>query len=692
MDRVAALLTAPLLPAWAVATRLHPRWSRHWRQRWGLAVPPIQPGAVWVHAASVGEIGAAWALVRALPDPVLLTADTDTGVERAAWLARGRPGVAVGARPVDHGWPLAPLWAEARPRAVVFVEGTFWPTLAWRARRAGVPVYRVSAKVGPRTARFAPLLRAWWWPVDRVWARDPASAAQLARLHRCPVEVGGDLKRAAGAAGPNPLRWPGPFVVGASTREGDEERLLAAVERTVQVLLAPRHPERFAAVAAWLDASGSLWARRTDLVDGRVPEDVEVVLLDTVGELAAALVGAELAFIGGTFDPAIGGHSPWEAAAAGVPVVAGPCTAGQGSAFAVVGASVDADLAEAIRRRRPPAPVDARIPFAADLIAALGPPAPETAPRPWLAPLAALYGAASDGWHFAWERGWRQCAWVGVPVISVGSTNARSPGRTSIVLALVRALRARGEVVGVALRGYRRVQRGGVQVSWEDPSADALGDEGALAALAGAQVAAGPDRVAAARALVAAGCTVLVLDDGLQHRALGRDLELVVVDARFPGARGLLPAGERRERRAIPARTDRVLVQHGDAIARRLGPWTRGDGLPGPLEGPAVALAGIGRAADFFASLEVPVEERWALADHQPFDDALTARVLSWAGPRRILCTAKDAARLPPVLRARAAWRDVEIDLPADLVAQVEALLTARRARPPGIPDPSRGG
>jgi tetraacyldisaccharide 4'-kinase len=657
-------------------------------RRLGLQVPPVQPGAVWVHAASVGEIGAAWNLVRELPDPVLLTADTPAGVAHAARLAAGRPGVATGPRPLDLGWTLAPLWAEARPRLVVFVEGTFWPGLAWTARRAGVPVARVSCKVGARTRRFRPALSRWWAPVDLVLARDPESAAFLAGVHRCPVEVGGDLK-AAGAVPANPLRWPGPFAVGASTRAGDDQRLLDAVDRVgepLRVLLAPRHPDRFDPRVL----EGRRWARRSALGD-QVPDDVDVVVLDTLGELAGALVGARFAFVGGTFDPAIGGHSPWEAAAAGVPVVAGPHVAGQGDAFARVGASVGPDLLTAIRAAAPPRVVRASARAVADrLLALAGAPAPESSPRPWARGAAAAYGLATA----LREQVRSGPARVPVPVISVGSTNARGPGKTSTVRALVGALRERGHQPGVAIRGYRRADRSGrVRVSWETPTVEALGDEGMVLLAAGAEVAAGPDRVGAARRLVERGCTVVVLDDGLQHRRLHRDLDVAVVDARYPGARGLIPAGERREVEVAPARAHLVLVHHagggfsfpGEAVERRPGPWIRGDGGAGAPEGPVAAVAGIARAADFFASLELPVARTRALADHQPVDDDLARDLLSWADGRPIVCTHKDAVRLPPWLRARAAWRDVEIALPQRLLERLP-VAPACDASPSRIP------
>jgi tetraacyldisaccharide 4'-kinase len=248
-------------------------------------------------------------------------------------------------------------------------------------------------------------------------------------------------------------------------------------------------------------------------------------------------------------------------------------------------------------------------------------------------------------------------------VISVGSANARSPGRTSTVRALIRALRDRGHVVGVALRGYRRTRPGrDVRLS---SALEDLGDEGALLASAGALVAAGPDRVRAARLLADAGATVIVLDDGLRHRHLHRDLDLCVVDARYPGARGRFPMGERRGSAIVPPGVDLVLVHHGDArfsfpgepVVRAPTAWS-----PRAPVGPVAAFCGIGRAADFLASLDVPVARFRAFPDHAtPDPDALRA----WAGGLPLACTAKDAARLPGVeLHAR----DVDVTLPRRLL------------------------
>lgn len=687
-----AAVTTPLLPAWALVTALHPRLRRDLGERWGRTVPPAAVGATWVCAASVGELGAAEALIPHLSGPVLLTADTDTGAERARAIAASFGGrVVAAARPVDHPLTIAPLWAEARPRALVFVEGTYWPQLAARAARAGVPVLRVSAKAGRRTRRLVgpTLLRLVYDATAAVAARDEAEAAFF-RAQGVPVVVGGDLKGDKPVP-PNPLRFSRPFVVGCSTRPGEEEALIDALRRVgdrvgrPQLLLAPRHRERFDGVWATLGGLGVRAARRSALTDGVVPADADVVLLDTIGELAGCLRGAAAAFVGGTYDPDVGGHSPAEAARAGVPVIAGPERHANRDAFRAADV-IDAPtpdrlgdaLIEAMTASRPQAWAnDAGARTAHALRRWLdGPPAPEATPRPWLWPVAGVWAAVVALRDLPRRLGVTRPVPIGVPVIAVGSTNARGPGKTSTARWAAERLRERGHVVGVALRGYGRARRGGdVRLSTTTPDAADLGDEGALLARAGLLVAAGPDRLAAARALVAAGATAIVLDDGLQQGRLRCDVALAVVDLRFPNARGLMPAGERRAWRAVPTGATAVIAQHagepgaippapGQAIARRRpGPWHRGDRPSPPPEGAVAAFAGVARPADVLAGLDVSVARFRALADHAVVDDALADELFRWADGRPLVTTAKDWVRLPPGRRGDVFWRDVVLEV-----------------------------
>jgi 3-deoxy-D-manno-octulosonic-acid transferase len=681
----------PLLPLWAAVIALHPRLRRDAAERLGWTVLPVAPGVTWVHAASVGEIGAAEALLPHLPGPILLTADTDTGAERARAIASASGGrVVAGVRPVDHPWTIAPLWAEARPKALIFVEGTYWPALAARARSAGVPILRVSAKA--RRGRWLQSL----FHATMVVARDEAEAAFFRPFGD--VVVGGDLKGDRPVP-PSPLRWSRPFVVGASTRPGEEEALLEAMTKVrarvpgaPALLLAPRHRERFDGVARTLEGLGVRWARRSELAEGLVPAGADVVLLDSVGELAGCLQGAQAAFVGGTFDPGVGGHSPAEAGAAGVPVVSGPEIAGNAEAFRAVGAvKVDrpeqlADaLIEACLAPRPtPWSNGAAVRTAAAIARWLGgPAAPEASPRPWLLPIALVWAGVIGLRNGLWDR--RRPAALPVPVVAVGSTNARGPGKTSTARWFARALRDRGHVVGVATRGYGRARRGSdVRLSTATQDAADLGDEGALFAAEGFLVAAGPDRVACGRMLAAAGATVVVLDDGLQHRRLRRDVDVVVVDARFPNARGPIPAGERREWASVPPRATLVIVHHADepgAVAvdglraRRVpGPWRRGEARVTRPEGPVALVCGVARPGDVLRGLGLPVARFRVLPDHAPVGDALAAELSAWAGDLPIVTTAKDRVRLPEPLRSSVLWRDVELEIdgvPEDLFPKV---------------------
>ncbi len=620
-------------------------------------------GSVWIHAASVGEVSAAEVLWRSLSGPRFLTTDTDTG------LARARRFTPLSARrPWEVPAVVDDALAQARPRALVFVEGTWWPVLAGRAARAGIPVLRVSARAGPRTRVVpTPLLRSLWGAATAVAAKDEGEAAFLRSAHRVPVEVLGDLK--AGVCPPaSPLRWSRPFVVGASLRRDDLVPMLTGWARgggDHALLLAPRHPQDHDPDAL---LRGRRWVRRSQLADRVVPADVEVVWLDTLGELAGCFQGAAAAFVGGTFDPRLGGHAADEALAWGVPVLAGPERQANPRSLAH-GALVSRPegLGEVLRTvlAAPPA-VHARDEGVGDRVArfveAWGRPCPELSPRPWARPLALPYRALQR-----LDRSRRRFRpyRAPVPVISVGSANARSPGRTSTVRWLATRLEAQGERVGIALRGYRRRHRG-LATSWSGPAAPPrLGDEGAMLALRWS-VAASARRSEAVQALAAHGCTVVLLDDGRQAVEIHRDLEVEVVDGRYPGARGVLPAGERRTEGWGDG--DVLLVHHPEAwperppgsvaVQRRPGPWLRG-GEPvaeGPQEPVAVWLA-IGHPEEVLAGLDVEVGALRVDPDHAWPPADLSA----WVGTRPLVCTEKDRVRLPPALAATAWTRPLEL-------------------------------
>ena len=317
-------------------------WSGHGRQG------EPRRGGLWMHAVSVGEVGVAAALARGLPEgePHLVTTVTPTGQERAR---ASFPGASVAYLPFDLGPPVTRFYRRFRPRALVLVEGDYWPLVLRGAVRRGLPVAVVNGRVGDRSfrrmRRLRPLLGPLLGRVERFGVQSEADAERLRELG-VPAErvrVTGNLKYESPEPPPLPdleamlaaLAAGRPVLVAGSTMPNEEEKVLAAFRaagggRRALLVLAPRHPERWDEAAALLARQDGLsWVRRSAL-PGRSREGGEsrtehpdVLLLDSLGELAALYRRAAGAFIGGTLVPT-GGHNPLEAARWGVPVAVGP--------------------------------------------------------------------------------------------------------------------------------------------------------------------------------------------------------------------------------------------------------------------------------------------------------------------------------------------------------------------------------
>lgn len=302
---------------------------------------------IWIHAVSVGEVLSASRLVKtldaALPGyRIVVSTTTRTGQA----LASERFGAErVFYCPLDLPWAVRAYVNALQPRLLVLVETEFWPNLLSACFRRRIPVAVVNARVSDRSWPRYRLLRSLWRTflrrIDAVLAQSEIDAERLKVLGCEPqrVSVAGNLKFDVRIAEEAPatrlLKKLAPglrLVVAGSTLEGEEAALLEAWPRVLQadpqlaMIVAPRHPERFAAVAALVAGSGFPWLRRSEwngqteaapLVPG------QIILLDTIGELASIFSLAAVAFVGGSLVPA-GGHNLLEPAQFGVPIVAGP--------------------------------------------------------------------------------------------------------------------------------------------------------------------------------------------------------------------------------------------------------------------------------------------------------------------------------------------------------------------------------
>ncbi len=316
----------------------NPGYRLHWRERLALTLPN-GPFDVWIHAVSVGEARAMMPLVDALmlaKPRMLITCTTPTGRETATSLLGARATVAY--LPFDAPWLIANFLRATRPKLGLLIETELWPGVCEAAKRAGVPLWLVNARMSARSAkgyaRVGALTRAMLANLTGIAAQSEDHAARFRALGSSRVIVTGNMKfdlnlpadvgaRAKTLA--THLTHGRDFWLAGSTRDGEEALLLDALvnhplrTRAVAVIV-PRHPERWQASFDAALARGFRVARRSDAT---VPADAEVIIGDSMGEMLAYYGQARAVLMGGTLS-GTGGQNLIEPCALGVPVVLGP--------------------------------------------------------------------------------------------------------------------------------------------------------------------------------------------------------------------------------------------------------------------------------------------------------------------------------------------------------------------------------
>ena len=330
--------------------------------------------------------------------------------------------------------------------------------------------------------------------------------------------------------------------------------------------------------------------------------------------------------------------------------------------------------------------------------------------RGWLArllwPTAQIYGLIMRLRLALYRSGFLRSERFGVPIVVVGNVVAGGAGKTPLVMEMVRHLQAQGRQVGVVSRGYGRVGHETLEVTAKTPACES-GDEPALIKRStSAPVFVATRRAQAVRALLAAypATAVVVSDDGLQHYALQRDIEVAVFDDRGVGNGWLLPAGPLREPWPARRRQGIDLVLHtgqnpafeGFASTRRLaGHAVAADGSRvalAELRGrPLVALAGIATPEAFFAMLRargLTLEKTVSLPDHHDFKPG---ELTAFAGCT-VVCTEKDAVklfRMPELAQLQLLAVPLAFSPEPAFFAALDALLAPLLAsRPSELPSP----
>jgi 3-deoxy-D-manno-octulosonic-acid transferase len=350
MRRLYTLLIWLAAPVAFVAVLCRGLRDREYRQAlserfgFGAALPGDAP-CIWVHAVSLGEVTAAAPLLRELQRrdparPLVLTTATPTGRTRAAALFG--PAITIRYLPYDLPGAVRRFMRRNRPRTLIIMETELWPNLFRECARSGVPIVLASARLSEKSVaryrRFGGLFHGLFANDVMVAAQSAADAARFAAIGADPrrTHVVGNVKfdididahiLDTGRHLRSTLFGTRPVWIAGSTHAGEEEQVLAAHDELRRqfpgalLVLVPRHPNRFEAVAALLKRRGHSYARRS--ASRPVAADEGIFLVDTVGELLALYAAADLAFVGGSLVP-IGGHNLLEPAALGIPVLTGP--------------------------------------------------------------------------------------------------------------------------------------------------------------------------------------------------------------------------------------------------------------------------------------------------------------------------------------------------------------------------------
>ena len=344
---VVALPLASLYLMWR--SRRQPEYRQFWDERFAWSSFPLKTNRprVWIHAVSVGETNATKPLLSAILNEwpecdVLLTHMTPTGREAGKALVAMAPDRVVQCYlPYDAPYAVRKFFRQTRPTMGIIMETEVWPNLMSEANHCGIPMVlanaRESEKSREKAARIIELMRPAFESFEVILAQSEEDKKRFESLGAKNLLVCGSVKfdikpnlSQVVAARDWKARLTRPVALIASTRVGEEARFAKALKQNPDIrhrmltIIVPRHPERFDSVYQLLVNEGFKVCRRSQLRDASdIPEDCDIVLGDSMGEMSFYCAISDMVAMGGSFEP-FGFQNVIEPALAGSPVVVGP--------------------------------------------------------------------------------------------------------------------------------------------------------------------------------------------------------------------------------------------------------------------------------------------------------------------------------------------------------------------------------
>jgi len=600
-----------------------PRYSHGISERLGGApqsFQPTPPGAIWLHAVSVGEVISATGLLREIREcspsiPLYVSVTTiagrDIAEDRLAGLVDG-----IFHAPIDYAFAVRRVLERIRPSLVVVLETEIWPVLYRETKRAGCRLVivngRISDRAFPRYRRWRFLFSDALRQPDAILTQSEQDSGRYMELGAPPdrVRMTGNLKYDAEPSPAEPPAMiaalieklhPASIWIAASTMAGlhrhdvDEDDVvirafqeLSRSQPRLLLILVPRKPERFDEAEQKLREAGVHYIRRTD--EAGAPDLVLpcVLLVDSVGELASLFALADVVFMGGTLARR-GGHNILEPAAVRRAIVTGPHLenfAAIAAEFREQRAMVEieeaSELAAAVAQLLDQPQLREELGLRAAKLAA----AKRGATRKTVAEILRQHDLAVPRWsqlsparYILWpiakiwssvsarqqHRKKRHARRLKTPVISIGGVSMGGAGKTPLVDHLTERLSQRGHHPAILTRGYRRrsIETKILIGAGVAAPVRVTGDEAQIFVQSGyAHLGLGKDRFATGHLLEEKfQPDVFLLDDGFQHTSLERDLDMVVIDALNPFAGGaVFPLGSLREPMSALARADVFII------------------------------------------------------------------------------------------------------------------------------------